>query len=131
MEDKNIYRIVSEWLRENMEEYDPDLGYYTVLSMSICDIDTAIELDQKDYNILPKDNECNGFKSLGATHMCRVLIDASCDLVDGWNIPFYIEDGIFKEIEYHGEPSYIGGELDDGMKWVANRSTKYCIMGED
>lgn len=127
MEEKSIYRVVAEWVREDMEMDGAEPDYQTVLSMAICDIDMAIELDYRDYGILPEESRKNAYKSLGATHMCRILVEGSCDLVDGWDIPFHISEGVVVEVENSGEPSYVGGELDEGMLWVAKRATKYCI----
>jgi hypothetical protein len=131
MNSNQLYKVVSEWLRANVEGEDEVVGCTTVVSMAICEVDTDIEREVAKYGWAEDETSGYHYRIEGATHLVRFLAVCDADLVDGDNCYFKIEDGQFVLINEPDRPAFCGGYLDEGMAWVAERSLRHATdIGE-
>jgi hypothetical protein len=124
MSNTQLYKVVREYLRKEIEGYDDAIGEVTVVSFAICDIDEDIKRDLADYNA-DVTEMAREYKEDGATHVVRFLMICDADLVDGDDIYFRIGDrGEFIPVSEPDMPALCGDYLDEGYKWVARRSLR-------
>jgi hypothetical protein len=124
MTNAQVYKVVRQWLHDNVEVNDWALGDVTVVSFAICDIDEDIKRDLAKYNYPEVAEDAKEYKEAGATYMVRFLMVCEADLVDGDDVYFYLEDGKLVRVSEWDAPAFNGGHLDEGMAWVTERALR-------